>query len=178
MFPDRAKWAAQGPRRPNMVARRRPDLGSISGRAMATCYLRWILSTHSRSTLRMRGFEPSIDLAFANGFFQKGYQFNIFFFEIFLPSWRWSRDTVKMEGFELAATLVATSDFQNFFWGPWRAPGDPPGRGKCSVFAPSLGARLAVRTPSFLQGIMPSRGFLHCEHEAIRAVAREPVKIE
>ena len=58
-----------------------------------------------------------------------------------------SRDTVKMQGFELAATLVATSDFQNFFWGPWRAPGDPPRKGKRSVFAPSLGARLAAQDP-------------------------------
>ena len=33
-----------------------------------------------------------------------------------------SRDTVKMQGFELAATLVPPSDFQNFFWGPRRAP--------------------------------------------------------
>ena len=52
-----------------------------------------------------------------------------------------------MKGFELAATLVATSDFQNFFGGPRRAPGDPPGRGKRSVFAPSLGARVAEQDP-------------------------------
>ena len=58
-----------------------------------------------------------------------------------------SRDTVKMQGFELAATLVPPSDFQNFFWGPLRAPGDPPGRGKRSVSVPLLGARLAEQDP-------------------------------
>ena len=78
----------------------------------------------------MQGFEPSIDLEFENGFFQKGCQLNNFFFKIFRPSSRWSRDTVKMEGFELAATLVATSDFQNFFWWPRLAPGDPSGMEK------------------------------------------------
>ena len=121
--------------------------GPIYGRAMATWYLRWILSTHSRSSLKMNGFEPSIDLDFENGFFEKGCQLNNFFFGTFLPSSRWSRDTVEMQGFELAATSVATSDFQNFFWGPPRAPGDPPGRGKRSVFALSLGARLAEQDP-------------------------------
>ena len=35
------------------------------------------------------------------------------------------RDTVKMEGFELAATFVLLSDFQNFFWGALWASGDP-----------------------------------------------------
>ena len=50
---------------------------------MATAYTRWILSTHSRSTLKMQGFEPSIDLEFENGFFQKDYQLNNFFFDSF-----------------------------------------------------------------------------------------------
>ena len=95
----------------------------------------------------MKGFEPSIDLDFENGFFEKGCQLNNYFFETFLPSSRWSPDTVKMKGFELAATLVATSDFQNFFLGPLRAPEDPPGRGKSSVLAPSIGARLAAQDP-------------------------------
>ena len=53
----------------------------------------------------------------------------------------------KNERFELAATSVATSYFQNFFWGPRRAPGDPPGRGKRSVFAPSFGAPVAEQYP-------------------------------
>ena len=53
-----------------------------------------------------------------------------FVLKSFLVSSRWSRGTVKMEGFELAATLVATSDFQNFFLGPLRAPEDPQGKGK------------------------------------------------
>ena len=58
-----------------------------------------------------------------------------------------SRDTVKMQGFELAATLVPPSDFQNFFWGARRAPRDPPGKGKRSVLSPSLRGRLAEQDP-------------------------------
>ena len=124
----------------------------------------------------MKGFEPSIDLEFENGFFQKGYQLNNFFFKIFRPSSRWSRDTVKMEGFELAATLVATSDVQNF--GGLGGPQGPPQEGEN---APSSLLRSALvsrhRILSCLQRIMPPRGLLHCKYEAMRAVARDPLKI-
>ena len=41
-----------------------PALGRGEGQAMATAYARWILSTQSRSTLKMQRFEPSIDLDF------------------------------------------------------------------------------------------------------------------
>ena len=58
-----------------------------------------------------------------------------------------SRDTVKMQGFELAATLVLPSDFQNFFWGALWAPGDPDKRGNRSVLSPSLRGRLAEQNP-------------------------------
>ena len=37
------------------------------------------------------------------------------------------RDTVEMQGLELVAILVATSDLQNFFQGPLRAPKEPSG---------------------------------------------------
>ena len=84
---------------------------------------------------------------FKTAFFKKVVNSTTSFLGTFLPSAMWSRDTVEMQGFELAATLVAASDFQNFFWGPRRAPGDPPGRGKRSVFAPSLCARLAEQDP-------------------------------
>ena len=57
---------------------------------------------------------------------------------MFLASSRWARDTVNMQSIEQVAILVAPSDFQNFFLGPLRAPEDPPGRGKSSVFAPSI----------------------------------------
>ena len=95
----------------------------------------------------MKGFEPSIDLDFENGFFQKGCQLNIFFLGTFLPSSKWSRDTVKMEGFELVATSVATSDFQNCFWEARWAPGGLPKSGKRSVLSPSLRGRLAEQDP-------------------------------
>ena len=145
---------------------------------MATWYLRGILSTHSRSSLKMKGFEPSIDLDFENVFFEKGCQLNNYFLGTFLPSSRWSRGTVKMEGFELAATLVATSDFQNFFLGPRRAPEDPQGRGKSSVLAPSIGARLAAEDAFILEWTMPPRALLHYKYGAIRAVAQGALKLE
>ena len=143
MFPDRAKWAPQGRRRRKSVRSGRAGSGSISPSVMATCDLRWILSTQSRSPLKMQRFEPSIDLDFANGFFEKGCQLNNIFFKTFLPSSMRPRHTVEMQRFELVAILVATSDLLKLFWGPRRAPGDSPGRGKRSVFAPSLCARVA-----------------------------------
>ena len=75
----------------------------------------------------MQGFEPSIDLDFANGLLEKGRQLNSFFFGTFQRSSRRRRDTVEMQGFELVAILVATSDLLNFFWGPLRAPKEPSG---------------------------------------------------
>ena len=127
MFPDRAKWAPQGSRRRNSVASGRPGSGSISPGVMAPWDLRGILTTHLRSPLKMQRFEPSIDLDFANGFFKKGCQLNNYFFGTFLPSSMRSRDTVEMQGFELVAILVATSELQNFFLGPLRAPKEPSG---------------------------------------------------
>ena len=38
------------------------------------------------------------------------------------------RDTVEMQGFELEAIFVATSDLQNIFLGPLRAPKEPSGK--------------------------------------------------
>ena len=127
MFPDRAKWAPQGPRRRKSVRSGRGGSTSISGRVMAPCDLRGILTTHLRSPLKMQRFEPSIDLDFANGLFEKGCQLNNYFFGTFQPSSMRPRDTVEMQGFELVAIFVATSDLQNFFLGPLRAPKEPSG---------------------------------------------------
>ena len=94
---------------------------------MATWYLRRILSTHPRSPLKMQGFEPSFDIDFANGFFEKGWQHNNYFFGTFLPSAMRPRDTLEMQGFELVAILMATLDLQNFFWGALGASKEPAG---------------------------------------------------
>ena len=51
---------------------------------MATAYARWILSTQSRSTLKVQGFEPSIDLDFETAFFKKVPNLK-FVFESFSP---------------------------------------------------------------------------------------------
>ena len=69
----------------------------------------------------MQGFEASIHLDFANGFFEKGCQLKNYFLGTFLPSAMRPRDTVEMQGFELVAIFVATSDLPNFFQGPLRA---------------------------------------------------------
>ena len=91
----------------------------------------------------MQGSEPSIDLEFENVFFGKGCQHNKFFLETFLPSSMRPRDTVEMQGFELAATLVATSDFLNLFWGALASTQGALWNGK--VAAESLGNAFAVR---------------------------------
>ena len=75
----------------------------------------------------MQRFEPSIDLDFANGFLKKGCQLNNIFFITFVPSSMRPRDTVEMQGFEREAIFVATSDLQNIFQGPLRAPQEPSG---------------------------------------------------
>ena len=126
-FPDRAKWAPQGPRRRKSVRCGRGGSGPISGRVMAACDSRGILTTHLRSPLKTQRFEPSIDLDFANGFLEKGCQLKGLFFGTFQPSSMTPWDTVEMQGIELVAIFVASSDLQNFFLGPLRAPNEPSG---------------------------------------------------
>ena len=70
-------------------------------------------------------------------FFKKVLKLKVFL-KVFRTSSRWSRDTVKMQCIELAAILVALSDFQKNLLGPSRAPEEPPGRRKSSGFAPSI----------------------------------------
>ena len=79
---------------------------------------------------------------------------------------KWSRDTVEMQGFELAAISVPPSDFHNFFevaTGHRRNAGDRAGGSflsslfsvlsfLCSVIAPSLCARLAEQDPCIFAG--------------------------
>ena len=103
---------------------------------------------------------------------------NNYFFGICLPSSMRSRDTVKMQGFRLAATLVPPSDFQNFFWGTRRAPRDPPGRGKRSASLLSSALESRSRIPAFLQRIMPPQSLLPCKNARILAVARDPEKMQ
>ena len=177
-FPDRAKWAAQGPRRRKSVHSRRVHPGSISGSVMATWYLRGILTTHSRSPLKMQRFEPSIDLDFANSLFEKGWQLNYYFFGTFQPSSMRPRDTVEMQGFELVAILVATSDLLKLFWGPLRAPKEPSGMENWSRdpwVTPSPPARQIV---SIFTNDSGQKCLGLCKYAAILAVEFHPVKME
>ena len=65
---------------------------------------------HLRGTLG----RPSDDLDASKHFFKKAFQLRTFFLAVFgLPS-RWSRDTVEMQGIELATIFVAPSAFQHF----------------------------------------------------------------
>ena len=91
----------------------------------------------------MQRFEPSIDLDFANGFFEKGCQLNNYFFGTFLPSWMRPRDTIEMQGFELVAILVATSDFSKLLVGALASTQGALWNGKRA--AESLGNAFAVR---------------------------------
>ena len=60
--------------------------------------------------------------------------------------------------------------------------GGPQGTPRERENAPSSLLRSALasrhRIPSFLKGSMPPRGLLHCKYETIRAVARDPFKME
>ena len=57
---------------------------------------------------------PSDDLDASKHFFKKAFQLRTFFLAAFwLPS-RWSRDTVEMQGIELATLFGAPSAFQQF----------------------------------------------------------------
>ena len=177
-FPDRAKWAPQGSRRRKSVRRGRGGSGSISPGVMAPCDLQGILTTHSRSLLKMQRFELSIDLDFANCFFEKGCQLKRFFFGTFQPSSRMPRDTVEMQGFELVAIFVATSNLQNIFLGPLRAPKEPSGmenwpRDPWVTASPSARQIVCIFTGDSGQQCLG-----HCKHAAILAVEFHHVKMQ
>ena len=87
---------------------------------------------------------PSGDLEASKKQIQKAFEVRSFFLSAFCPQSRWSRDPVKMQGFELATIFVAPADFQNFgetdsrklvglFWGPTRCFTIPPSH---AVWAP------------------------------------------
>ena len=82
-----------------------------------------------------------------------------------------SRGTVKMAGFELVATSVATSDFQNFFWGALRAPQDPSGMEKWlrnPWETPSPSAKQIDSIFAMDYGQKCLRGMLNCSESSRR----------
>ena len=88
------------------------------------------------------------------------------------------RDTVEMQGFELEAIFVATSDLQNIFQGPLRAPQEPSGMENWSRdpwVTPSPPSRQIV--PIFT-GDSGQKCLGHCKYAAILAVEFHPVKME
>ena len=87
---------------------------------------------------------PSVDLEASKHFFKKAFEVRSFFLSAFCLQSRWSRDPVKMQGFELATIFVAPADFQNcwetdsrklvgLFGGPTRCFTIPPSH---AVWAP------------------------------------------
>ena len=102
----------------------------------------------------MQRFEPSIDLDFAHGLFGKGCQLNNYFFGTFQPSSMRPRDTVEMQGFELVAIFVATSNLQNIFQGPLRAPKELSGPHVGLRNPWETARRPQDRSSAFLQGIL------------------------
>ena len=88
------------------------------------------------------------------------------------------RDTVEMQGFELVAIFVATSDLQNIFQGPLRAPQEPSGVENWSRdpwVTPLPPARQIV--PIFIKD-SGQKCLGHCKYEAILAVAFHLVKMD
>ena len=89
-------------------------------RGLLPCKYAGILAV-ARDPEKMQGFwpaailgPPSAYVESENSFFKKASQLRSFFLAAFwLPS-RWSRDTVEMQGIELATLFLAPSDFQNF----------------------------------------------------------------
>ena len=97
---------------------------------------------------------------------------------IFITSLRWPRDTVEMQGFELVAIFVATSDLQNIFQEPLRAPQEPSGMENWSRdpwVTPSPPSRQIV---SIFTGDSGQKCLGHYKYAAILAVAFHPVKME
>ena len=83
-----------------------------------------------------------------------------------------------MQGFELVAILVATSDLLNFFWGPLRAPKEPSGKEnwlRDPWETPSPSARQIV---CIFARDSEQKCLVHCKYAAILAVEFHPVKME
>ena len=88
------------------------------------------------------------------------------------------RDTVEMQGFELEAIFVATSDLQNIFLGPLRAPQEPSGMENWSRdpwVTPSPPSRQIV--PIFTRD-SGQKCLGHCKYAAILACEFHPVKMD
>ena len=83
-----------------------------------------------------------------------------------------------MQGFELVAILVATSDLQNFFLGPLRAPKEPSGKENWPRNPWETARRPQDRSSAFLQGILSKSACVDCKYAAILAVEFHPVKME
>ena len=89
-------------------------------RGLLLCKNEGILAV-ARDPEKMQGFwpaamlgPPSAYVESENSFFKKASQLRSFFLAAFwLPS-RWSRDTVEMQGIELATLFGAPSAFQQF----------------------------------------------------------------
>ena len=119
-----------------------------------------------------------MDLDFANGFFEKGCQLKRFFFGTFQPSSMRPRDTVEMQGFELVAIFVATSDLQNIFQGPLRAPKEPSGMENWSRDPWVTASPPSRQIVSIFTRDSGRKCLGHCKYAAILAVEFHPVKMQ
>ena len=95
-----------------------------------------------------------------------------------LPSPMGPRDTVVMQGFEMVAILVATSDLLNLFWGPLRAPKEPSGmenwlRDPWVTASPSARQIVCIFTSDSGQNCLG-----HCKDAEILTVEFHPVKMQ
>ena len=96
------------------------------------------------------------------------------FWELFCRL-RGGHGPLKNRGIRAGGYFGGHFGFSKLLLGASAGPRGPPRRREnvpSSLLRSALASR--NRTPSFLQGIMPPRGCLHCKHAAIRAVARDP----
>ena len=88
------------------------------------------------------------------------------------------RDTVEMQGFELVAIFVATSDLQNIFQGPLRAPQEPSGMENWSRDPWITHSPPARQIVSIFTRDSGQKCLGHCKYAAILAVEFHPVKMD
>ena len=84
----------------------------------------------------MQGFEPSIDLDFENGFFEKGCQLNDYFFGAFVH-FDEATGNCKSAGIRAGGYFGGHLGFSKLLWGASSGTRGHSRKGKSSVCAPS-----------------------------------------
>ena len=151
MFPDRAKWAPQGPRRAKYV--RSGRVGSPINHRQVNCDCICAMDSFDAFTIDPEHAAiRAVDRPrFSKRFFRMCYQLTNCLWEIFRPSSRWPRGTVNMQSIEMVAIWVAACDFRNSFGGRFGHPRTPQEGETVPCTALRSSARPRNRSTAFLQ---------------------------